>query len=134
MLLKGRRLKQKEILIFSKLHKENNWNNKNVLIYFIFYLLYLSFFFSDFTFHKEALYFIMFILSLCSNMLTLESICKYTRQKLKKHVHFKILSRDEVFTRLLFFFSSRDETSFLSFWRDEFILRWNFILTKTDKQ
>ena len=29
----------------------------------------------------------------------------------KKHTHFKILSRDEVFTCLYFFFSSRDEIS-----------------------
>ena len=40
----------------------------------------------------------MFILSSCSNMLTFESIFEY-------------LSRDEVFTRLFFFFSSLDEIS-----------------------
>ena len=35
----------------------------------------------------------------------LESIFEYLRQKLKKnHAHFKISSRDEVFTRLFFFF------------------------------
>ena len=51
----------------------------------------------------------MLILSLCSNMLTLES--EYIRQKLKKHAYFKISSRDDVFTRLFFFFSSRDEIS-----------------------
>ena len=32
----GRRLKQKEISIFVKLHKENNKNNKNVLTLLIF--------------------------------------------------------------------------------------------------
>ena len=77
----------------------------------IFYLC-SSFFFSGFTFYKEALCFIIFILSsLCSNMLNLENILEYIRQKLKKHAHFKISSRDEVFTRLFFFFSSRDEIS-----------------------
>ena len=43
-----------------------------------------SFFFSDFTFYKEVLCFITFILSLCSNTLTLESIFEYIPQKLKK--------------------------------------------------
>ena len=31
--------------------------------------------------------------------------------KIKKHAHFKISCRDEVFTRLFFCFSSRDEIS-----------------------
>ena len=83
---------------------------------------------------------------ICSNMLNLENILEYIRQELKKHAHFKILSRDEVFTRLFFFFSSRNEISSLSFipgWnsfrqkrvnskrhftidRDDFIPGWNF--------
>ena len=50
--------------IFSKLHKENNGNNKNVLTFLIFYLLWSPLFFSDFTFYKEALCFIRFVLSL----------------------------------------------------------------------
>ena len=55
----------------------------------------------------------MFILSLCSNMLSLENILEYihTSKIKKKHTHFKISSWDEVFTRLFFFFSSRDEIS-----------------------
>ena len=52
----------------------------------IFYLLSSSFFFLDFTFYKEALCFITFILSLCSNTLTLESIFEYIRQKLIKNM------------------------------------------------
>ena len=68
----------------SKLHKENNRNNKSVSTFFIFYLLFSSFFFSDFTFYKELLCFIRFILSLCSNTWTLESIFQCIRQKLKK--------------------------------------------------
>ena len=44
--------------------------------------------------------------SLCSNMLTLESVFEYICRKL---THLKISSRDEVFTRLFFFFSSWDE-------------------------
>ena len=118
MQLYGRRLKQNEISVFSKLHKlhkENDRNNKNVSAFLIFYLLSSSFFFLGFTFYKEALCFIIFILSLCSNMLNLENILEYIRQKLKKHAHFKISSRDEVFTRLFFFFSSRDEISSLFF-------------------
>ena len=44
-------------------------------------------------------------------MLNLENILEYIRQKLKKHAHFKISSRDEVFTCLFFLFSSWDEIS-----------------------
>ena len=94
---------------------------KNVLTFFIFYLLCSSFIFSGFTFYSEALCFIIFILSLCSNMLNFGKHAWLIRQKLKKHAHFKILSRDEVFTRLFFFFhpgmkfhpclSSQDEIS-----------------------
>ena len=102
ILHEGRRLKQIEISITPKLHKENNKKNENVLTFLIFYLR-SSFFLSGFTFYKEALCFIIFILSsLCSNMLNLENILEYIRQKLKKHAHFKISSRDEVFTRLFF--------------------------------
>ena len=46
----------------------------------------------------------MYILSLCSNMLTLETIFEYIRQKLKKHAHLKTSSRDEVFTCLFLSF------------------------------
>ena len=50
-------------------------------------------------------------------ILTLESIFKYIRQTLYTYMyaHFKISFRDEVFTRLVFFFSSQDEISSLSF-------------------
>ena len=64
-----------------------------------------------------------------------------SKMKKKKHIHYKISSRDEVFTRLFFFFSSqRVSTREISF-RDEiipvygkmsltvytFLPRWNFI-------
>ena len=72
-------------------HKENN--KKKEKCSYIFYILCSSFFFSGFTFYKEALCFIIFILSLCSNMLNLENILEQIRQKLKKkHAHFKISS------------------------------------------
>ena len=70
----------------------------------VFTFLISDFFFSEFTFYKEALCFITFVLSLGSNTLTLESIFKYIHH---------ISSRDEVVTRLFFFFSSRDENSSL---------------------
>ena len=73
------------------------------LEFFIFYLLSSCFFFSDFFFFKKALCLIISILPSCSNTLNLESIFEYIRQKLKKQAHFKISSRDEVFTRLFFF-------------------------------
>ena len=68
----------------------------------IFYLLSPSFFFSGFIFYKRGLCFTIFTLSLCSNMLNLENILQYIRQKLKNHAYFKISSWDEVFTRLFF--------------------------------
>ena len=84
---------------------------ENVFKIFIFYLFSSSFFFSDFTFCKEALCFIIFILWLCLNRLTLKSIFEFiTKIKEKRHGHFKISSWDEVFTRLFFF-----------------LPRWNFI-------
>ena len=98
ILREGRRLKQIKISIISKLTKKI----KNVLTFFVVYLLCSSFFFSGFTFYKEALCFIIFILSLCSNMPNLENILEYIRQKLRKHAHFKVSSRDEVFTHLFF--------------------------------
>ena len=64
----------------------NSTKKINVFTFLIFYLLSSFFFFWDFTFHKEASCFITFILSLCSNMLTLESIFEYIRQKLIKNM------------------------------------------------
>ena len=104
ILREGRRLKPIEISIISKITKKIIKKKKNVFTFFIYYLLCSSFFFSGFTFYKEALCFIIFILSLCSNMLNLENILEYIRQKSKKHAHFKISSWDEVFTRLFSFF------------------------------
>ena len=88
ILRETRRLKQIEISIISKLHKENDKKNKNVLTFFIFYLLRTFFFFAGFTFYKEASYFIIFILSLCANMLNLENVLEYICQKLKKTLKF----------------------------------------------
>ena len=127
ILREGRRLKQIEISIISKLHKENN-NKKNVFTFFIFYLLWSSSLFSGFTFYKEALCFIIFRLSLCSNMLNLENALEYIRQKWKKHAHFKISSRDEVFHVFFSFFHPCLSS------QEEFIPWWNFILAKTCKQ
>ena len=111
-LRKGRRLKQIRISIISKFHKENN-NKKKMFLHFLFFTCFAHpFFFSGFTFYKEAICFIIFRFSLCSNMLNLENILEYIRQKLKRHARFKISSWDEVFTCLFIFF---------------FIPGWNFI-------
>ena len=67
-------------------------------------------------------------------MLNLENILEYIRQKLKKHAHFKILSWDEVFTRLFFFFHPGMKFHPCLSSQDEFILEWNFISAKTCKQ
>ena len=131
ILRETRRLNQIEISIISKLHKENDKKNKNVLTFFIFYLLRTFFFFSGFTFYKEASYFIIFILSLCANMLNLENILEYIRQKLKKktlkfypgikclHVFFSFFHPWMKFHPCI---SSRDE------------IGWNFISAKICKQ
>ena len=145
ILREERRLKQIENLIIFKLHKENN-NKKNVFTFFIFYLLWSSSLFSGFTFYKEALCFIIFILSLCSNMLNLENILEYIRQKLKKHAHLKFHPGMKCLQVFFSFFhprmkfhpclSSRDEISsrqkranskrHFTIDRDDFILGWNF--------
>ena len=109
MLRIERRLKENQISIISKFHKENNNKIKILLHFLLFSYCAHPFFFSGFSFYKEDLCFIIFILSLCLNILNLESILQYIRQKLKKkHAFFKNSSWDEVFTRLFFFFSSRD--------------------------
>ena len=102
----GKKIKTKWNFFFSKLqlHNENNRNNKNVFTFLIFYLLSSSFFFLDFTFYKEALCFITFILSLCSNTLTLESIFEYIGQKLKKTL---ILKFHPVMMSFFLFFHPR---------------------------
>ena len=116
--LRKKIIKQNEISTFCKLPKENKRNNENVFTFLIFYLLifhflpfdfllFASFFFSDVTFCKEALCFIIFILPLFSNTLTLESIFEYYVKNKIKNTHFKISSRDEVVTRLFFFFHPR---------------------------
>ena len=83
-----------------------------MIIYLLSSAFFFFFFFLDFTFYKEALRFITFILSLCSNMLTLESIFEYIRQKYKKNI--LILKFHPGMKRL--------HISFLFF-----ILGWNFI-------
>ena len=70
------------------------------------------FYFWDFTFYKETLCFIIFILSLCSNTLTLESIFEYMRQKLIKNMLI-----------LNFILGWSVHSSFFPF----FILGWNLI-------
>ena len=108
--------------LFSKLHKENNKNNKNIFTFLIFYLLLSSFFFLDFTFYEGALCFITFILSLCSNTLTLESIFEYIRQ---------ISSREKRVNSKWHFTIDRDDfiLGLVSFWGE--ISRVNTLLTTT---
>ena len=86
----GKKIKTKWNFFFSKLqlHNENNRNNKNVFTFLIFYLLFSCFFFSNFTFDKVALCFIIFKHSLCSNTLTLERIFEYIRQNFLKKSSF----------------------------------------------
>ena len=102
ILREGRRLKQTEISIISKLHKENN--KKKMFLHFLF----LTCCDHPFSF-RASLFTKRPHVSLYSNLhyvqtLNLENILEYIRQKLKKHAHFKISSRYEVFTRRFFFF------------------------------
>ena len=103
---------------------------KMFLTFLIFYLFSSSFFFSDFTFYKEALCFIIFILSLCSNTLTLESIFEYIRQK-NIYICTVILNFHPRMKCLHVFF---DFFHPCLFDRDEFIPGRNFISAKTCKQ
>ena len=67
--------------------------------------------------------------------LTLESIFEYICQKWKKkHAHFKISSRDDVFTHLFLFFHPGTIFHPYLFDREESIPGWNFISVKTCKQ
>ena len=129
ILREGRGIKQIEISIISKLRKKIIKKKKTVLTFLIFYLLCSSFFFSGFTFCKETLCFIIFILSPCSNMLNLENILEYMRQKLKNMLILKFHPGMKCLHVFFFFFSSQDEISSQSF-----IPRWNFISAKTCKQ
>ena len=120
-----------------KLPQKNKRNNKNVLTFLIFYRLSSSFFFFlDFTFYKVALIFHYIHTLMFKHVNIGKHIWIHTSKMKKKHTHFKISSRDEVFTRLFFFFSSRSE---ISSWqkrvnskrhftidRDDFILGSNF--------
>ena len=94
------------------------------------------FFFLDFTFYKVALIFHYIHTLMFKHVNIGKHIWIHTSKMKKKHTHFKISSRDEVFTRLFFFFSSRSE---ISSWqkrvnskrhftidRDDFILGSNF--------
>ena len=95
-----------------KLPKKNKRNNKNILTFLIFYRLSSSFFFLDFTFYKVALIFhYIHTLIMFKHVNIGKHIWIHTSKMKKKHTHFKISSRDEVFTRPFFFFSSRDEIS-----------------------
>ena len=92
----------------------------------IFYLFPSSLFFSDFTFYKEALCFIIFILSLFSNTLTLKSMFEYIRQKGKNILTLKI-HHPKMKCLHVFFSSFIPGWNFHSciFDRDEFIPGWN---------
>ena len=84
----------------------------------IFYSLSSFFFFWDFTFYKEDLCFITFILSLYSNTLTLESIFEYIRQKLIKNL---VIGNKNALT-ISFMLFPLHFTQPLCFWRD---CNWN---------
>ena len=114
ILREGRRLKQKEISIFSKFHKGNNKNNKDVFTFLIFYLLCSSIFLSDFIFYKRILCFIMFVLSLCPFR--------------------NFVPGWSVYMFFSFFFYHGMNFYLCLFDRDEFIPEWNFIPTKICKQ
>ena len=75
-----KKLNQKE-KFFSKLHKENNKDNKNSLTFLIFYLLSQLFSFSDINFYKRGLMLHYVHTFIMLEMLILESILEYISQK-----------------------------------------------------
>ena len=106
-----RRLKQNEISIFCKLPKKN----KMLLYCWFFTCCPHPFSFRASFFIKRpyvSLYSYFHYVQTCWIWKTY--LNTYVKN-LKKHAHFKISSQDEVFTRLFFLLSSRDEISSLSF-------------------
>ena len=100
--------------------------------FLIFHLwLFTSFFLLDFTFYKEALYFIVFILSLCSNALTLESIFEYYVKNKKNTLILKFHPGMKCLQVCLSFFYPKMKVQTCLFDRGEFIMGWGFISPKT---
>ena len=134
--IKGRKkLKQREISVFSKFHKENNKHNKTVLHFWFFTCCAHPFSYRTSLFKKRpyASWTYFHYVSESKGNEILESVVEYIRQKLKKHVHLKISSRDEVLTRLFSFFHRGINFYLCLFDRDEFI-PGKFISAKRCKQ
>ena len=114
ILLEGRRLKQIDISIISKLTKKKRKKEKCSYIFYFLLLVLILFLFGLHFLQRGLIFhythtFIMFKHAEFGKHTWIQT------SKLKKHAHFKISSRDKVFTRLFFFFSTRDEISSLSF-------------------
>ena len=105
ILREGRRLKQIEISIISKLRKKKIKKEKcSYIFYFLLVALILFLFGLHFLQRRLIFHYIHTLI-----MFKHAEFGKHTwidTSKLKKHAHFKISSRYEVFTGLFFFFSS----------------------------
>ena len=105
ILREGRRLKQIEISIISKLRKKKIRKEKcSYIFYFLLVALILFLFGLHFLQRRLIFHYIHTFI-----MFKHAEFGKHTwidTSKLKKHAHFKISSRYEVFTGLFFFFSS----------------------------
>ena len=122
ILREGRRLKQIEISIISKLTKKIIKKRKMFLHFLFFTCCAHPFSFWASLFTKRP------YVSLYSDfhyvqIMNLENILEFIRQKLKKHAHFNISSQDEISSRQKRVNSKRHFTID----KDDFILGWNFM-------
>ena len=117
--LKGRKkLKQREISVFSKFHKENNKHNKTVLHFWFFTCCAHPFSYRTSLFKKRpyaSWTYFHYVLESKGNEI-LESVVEYIRQKLKKRAFKNFVPGWSAYTSF-FFFSSRDKFLSLSFWQ-----------------
>ena len=122
ILREGRRLKQIEISIISKLTNKIIKKDKCSYIFYFFTCCAHPFSFWASLFTKRP------YVSLYSDfhyvqIMNLENILEFIRQKLKKHAHFNISSQDEISSRQKRVNSKRHFTID----KDDFILGWNFM-------
>ena len=103
ILREGRRLKQIEISIISKIRKKIIKKEKCSYIFY-FLLVVLMLFLFGLHFLQRGL--MCHYIQTCAMFkhANLENKLEYIRQKLKRHAYFKISSRDEVFTHFFLFF------------------------------
>ena len=99
--------------------------------FFIFYFLHPFSFWTSLSVKRPYISFIVFILSLCSNALTLESIFEYYIKNKKNTLILKFHPGMKCLQVCLSFFHLKMKVQTCLFDRGEFIMGWGFISPKT---